>query len=77
MKEITASTYAINIQDEAKGILQRYGWGSMLQVVGRTLMLYIRNPFYREFVKKVRQGGIVPENLNEYFGYGLFVGHKA
>jgi hypothetical protein len=33
--------------------------------------------YYRKFTKEVRQGGIVPENLEEYFGYGLFVGQKG
>jgi len=31
---------------------------------------------YRDFVKRVRQGGIVPDHLNQYFGYGLFIGRK-
>lgn len=68
--------HAVNFQEEAKGILRRYGWGDMLQVMGRTLRLYTRSPLYREFVKRVRRGGIAPDNLNEYFGYGLFVGRK-
>lgn len=76
LKEIVAKIHAIDIQDEAKGILRRYGWGGILRVMGRTLRLYIRNPLYREFVKGVRQGGIVPDHLNEYFGYGLFIGRK-
>jgi hypothetical protein len=46
----------------------------MLGVMGRMLLLYARSPAYRKFVKGVRQAGIIPENLEEYFGYGLFVG---
>ena len=76
LKEITAQVHAVNLQEETKGILQRYGWAGMLRVMGRTLRLYMKSPFYRDFVKRVRQGGIVPDNLNEYFGYGLFVGRK-
>jgi len=76
LKEIVSKTYAIDVQDEAKGILQHYGWGGTLRVMGRTLRLYLKSPFYRDFVKRVRQGSIVPDNLNEYFGYGLFVGRK-
>jgi len=30
--------------------------------------------YYRKFNQEVRQGGIAPENLEEYFSYGLFVG---
>lgn len=76
LKEVTAKIYAINTQDEAKGILRRYGLGGMLGVMARILLLYVRSQDYRKFVKEVRQGGVVPENLEEYLGYGLFVGQK-
>jgi ubiquinone/menaquinone biosynthesis C-methylase UbiE len=76
LKEIMAKTYAINTRDEAKGILRRYGFGGMLGVLGRMLLLYARSPAYRKFVRGVREGGVIPENLEEYFGYGLFVGLK-
>jgi arsenite methyltransferase len=76
LREIVARTYEINTQDEARGILQRYGCRGMLGVMSRTLALYARNPAYRKFVKEVREGGITPENLDEYFGYGLYVGRK-
>ena len=76
LKEIVSKTYAIDVQDEAKGILQRYGWGGVLQVMGRMLLLYAKSSSYRDFVKRVRQGGVVPDHLNEYFGYGLFTGRK-
>ncbi len=76
LKEITTKIHTVDIQDEAKGILQRYGWGGMLRVMGRTLLLYAKSPFYRDFVKRVRQGGVVPDHLTEYFGYGLFIGRR-
>ena len=76
LKDITAITYSINTQDEERGILRRYGTGGMLRVMGRMLLLYVRSPAYRKFVKGVRQGGVIPPHLEEYFGYGLFVGQK-
>lgn len=76
LREITVRTYQINTQDEEKGILRRYGWGGMLAVLWRMLFLYARSPAYRRFVKGVREAGVIPENLREYFGYGLFVGQK-
>ena len=76
LKEITAKTYAVDIEDEAKGILRRYGWGGILQILGRTLRLYTKSSSYRDFVKMIRQGGIVPDQFNEYFKYGLFIGRK-
>lgn len=76
LREITTRTYEIDAKDEAKGILRRYGLGGMLRVWWRMLLLYGRNPAYRRFVKGLRESGVVPENLEEYFGYGLFVGRK-
>jgi ubiquinone/menaquinone biosynthesis C-methylase UbiE len=76
LREIVVKTYDVNVKDESKGILRRYGLGGMLGVLGRMLLLYARSPAYRKFVKGVRQGGVTPKNLKEYFGYGLFVGRK-
>ncbi|UCC53951.1 MAG: methyltransferase domain-containing protein [Anaerolineaceae bacterium] len=76
LTEIVVRTQAIDTQSEARGILQRYGCGGMLSVWWRMLRLYLRNPAYRRFVKGVREQGIKPKNLEEYFGYGLYVGRK-
>jgi arsenite methyltransferase len=76
LKAMVVKTYAVNTQDEAKGILRRYGLGGMLGVMGRMLLLYTRSPDYRKFVKGVRATGVIPAHLDEYFGYGLFVGRK-
>jgi hypothetical protein len=76
LNEIAVRTYEINTKDEARGILRRYGWGGMIRFVKRLLSLYARSPAYRRFIKAVRQEGIAPENLSEYFGYGTYVGRK-
>jgi arsenite methyltransferase len=76
LSDIIARTSDINVRNEARGILRRYGLAGMFRVMGRTLSLYARNPAYRSFVKGVRQEGVAPENLDEYFGYGLYVGRK-
>lgn len=73
---IVVKTFRIDTREEEKGILQRYGWGGMLGVMGRMLLLYARSPAYRGFVKQLREGDILPANYAEYFGYGLFVGKK-
>jgi ubiquinone/menaquinone biosynthesis C-methylase UbiE len=77
LKEIVVRTREISVRDETRGILQRYGCLGMVGVWGRTLRLYLRNPAYRKFVKEVRQAGVTPPNLVEYFGYGLYVGRKT
>lgn len=76
LREIIERTYEINTRDEVKRILQRYGILGMLRVQCRILSLYVRSPAYREFVKGVREAGLIPENLDQYFGYGIFVGCK-
>ena len=76
LSDIIAKVSDVSVRDEARGILRRYGLGGMLRAMGRTVSLYARNPAYRSFVKGVRQDGVTPENLDEYFGYGLYVGRK-
>jgi arsenite methyltransferase len=66
----------IDPKGESRGILQRYGCGGMLLVLFRMLSLFARNPAYRKFVRKVQKEGVLPENIDEYFGYGVFVGRK-
>ncbi|MBL7079316.1 class I SAM-dependent methyltransferase [Candidatus Bathyarchaeota archaeon] len=72
----TVDVREVVVGDEAKGLVRRYGYGGMLRSAFRGLVMYTRNPAYRKFVKKVRKGGVTPDNLQEYFGYGLYVGKK-
>jgi ubiquinone/menaquinone biosynthesis C-methylase UbiE len=76
LEEIASRTYHINMKAESKGIIKRYGWGGMLRIMGRMLSMYFKNPAYRNFVKEVKSAGIVPKNIEDYFGYGLYVGRK-
>ena len=75
-QDLVVKIYHVDTRDEARAMMRRYGCLGMLRVWRRTLRLYFKNPAYRRFVKRVRQGGLVPENLHEYFGYGLYVGRK-
>jgi hypothetical protein len=76
LREIVVRNYEVNVRNEARGILRRYGCRGMLGVLSRMLSLHARNPAYRRFVKEAREGGVTPENLDEYFGYGIYVGRK-
>ncbi len=76
LQDITTRIHPVDTKKEAGLLLRRYGWGGMVGSILRGLAMYIRNPAYREFVKGVREGGIVPQNLDEYFGYGMYVGRK-
>jgi ubiquinone/menaquinone biosynthesis C-methylase UbiE len=76
LKEIAVRTYEIQVRKEAKGILRRYGYGGMLRNIYRAIILYAKSPDYRRFLKDVRSKGIAPDNIEEYFGYGIYVGRK-
>jgi len=76
LHEIVAKTYKISTKEETSGIMARYGMRRMIRILSRTFVLYLRNPRYRKFVKEISSSGIAPENLDEYFGYGIFVGRK-
>jgi ubiquinone/menaquinone biosynthesis C-methylase UbiE len=76
LRDIVIKTFEIDVKVESKGILQRYGFLGLLGVFSRMLSLYLKTPAYRKFVKEMQKSGITPENLDEYFGYGLYVGRK-
>jgi ubiquinone/menaquinone biosynthesis C-methylase UbiE len=76
LTEIVVNVHEVKARKEAKEIVRRYGYGGMLRSILRGLVMYTRNPAYRRFVKEVRQEGVVPDNLEEYFGYGIYVGRK-
>lgn len=76
LDNIIARTIKINVQDESKQLLDRYGVLGMLGIFGRMIRLYIRSSAYREFVKGMGKGGVIPKNIDAYFAYGLYVGQK-
>jgi len=76
LNKITAQTYKIKIKDESKGILERYGFGEFMKILGRMLKLYFNNPDYRAFVNNLKKEGVTPKDLDVYFGYGLYIGQK-
>jgi hypothetical protein len=53
-----------------------FGFAAQVGLTKHIRGLYAQSPAYRKFVKGLRQGGLIPENLEEYFGFGLFVGRK-
>jgi ubiquinone/menaquinone biosynthesis C-methylase UbiE len=76
LRDIVVKIVEIDVKDESRGILQRYGCAGMLGVLVRMVLLYLRNPAYRKFVKEIQKDGITPKDLDQYFGYGLYVGRK-
>jgi ubiquinone/menaquinone biosynthesis C-methylase UbiE len=76
LQEIESIVSPIKISEEAKGMMGRYGCSGILRIYRRLIGLYFRSSDYRAFVKRISKEGIAPPNLEEYFGYGLYVGRK-
>jgi arsenite methyltransferase len=74
--DIFQRTNTISIREESRGLLERYGWGEFLRSLWRALGLYLTNQNYREFLQSIRQEGITPPDLENYFGFGIYVGKK-
>ena len=77
LSDIFSRISVISTKEETRGILERYGWSGFFSTLGRAFKLYLSDPAYREFLKSIRQEGITPPDLEEYFGYGIFVGKKS
>jgi hypothetical protein len=77
LADIVTRTYDVDVRGELGGLVQRYGCGGMLAIYGRMLVLYARNPAYRQFLRDLRSQGISPDNVGAYLGYGLYVGRKV
>jgi ubiquinone/menaquinone biosynthesis C-methylase UbiE len=75
LTDISIQTYQISGRQEALRNIQRYGCGSILRAWGRTFSVYRNDPEYREMLDKVKATPM-PDDLFEYFGYGIYVGTK-
>ena len=76
LKVIVGKTYSIDLREESQSLVRRYGLGEALRITGRILDLYLRSADYRRFVMRIKNEGLLPANLTDYFGYGLFVAKK-
>ena len=76
LHDLIVRTSTIDMQQEVRGILRRFGLGGLLQSFGRMLVLYTRNPEYRAFLRETRESGVAPPNVTDYLGYGLYIGRK-
>lgn len=74
---VEAATRSVEVGDELRGLVRRYGTGGMLRIFARQFRLILKSPAYRQFVKQVQQTGVKPENLEDYLGYGLYIGRKV
>ena len=75
--ETVSRIYPVEAQKEAGLLVGRYGIRGMFATALRAIVMYIRNPAYRAFVKGVREVGVIPDNMDKFFGYGFYVGRKV
>jgi SAM-dependent methyltransferase len=76
LTDLVSKVDGVDIKEESRGILKRYGCGGLLGIFARMFLLYLKNPAYREFVKGTQNDGVAPESAAENFGYGLYIGRK-
>jgi len=76
LRDIVVEVGKVDPRTESRGLLQRYGAGSLMRSVFRAFRMYLHDPAYRSFVRSVSDQGVIPEQLNAYFGFGLYVGRK-
>jgi len=71
LRDVVVRTYRFDKRREASQV-RRYDLGDMVGMFWRTLVLYVRKPAFREYMK----GRYLPKGMFEYLGYGLFVGRR-
>jgi ubiquinone/menaquinone biosynthesis C-methylase UbiE len=71
-----ARTSEIKVSEETRGLVNRYGYGGVIATILRGAKMYLTNPSYRQFLRRVQKRGITPQNLTEYFGYGVYIAQK-
>ena len=72
LRDIAVRTYKFNARREASQ-MKRYGFQDMWRMFYRTLLLYIRNPAFREYMAERQR---LPKDIFEYLGYAIFVGRR-
>ncbi|TFH36431.1 MAG: class I SAM-dependent methyltransferase [Anaerolineales bacterium] len=74
---VSSHVQGIEIKDEARGLLQRYGWLDFLRTIGRSIAMYLQRNDYRQFVAETNKRGVTPGNPQEHLGYGLMIARKV
>jgi SAM-dependent methyltransferase len=72
LKDIVMNIYSFDARRESTQV-KRYRIGDTWRMLYRTLVLYVRNPAFRAYMKGRRK---LPKHVFEYFGHALFVGRR-
>ena len=66
----------IEIKDEVRGLLQRYGLSGLLRSTLRGIAMYFQRSDYRAFLAETRKTGVTPDNTMDYLGYSIIISRK-
>ncbi len=72
LHDVTGKTHAVEARRESTQIL-RYRLSDIARMFWRMLVLYVRSPAFRAYMRKQRR---VPRRIFNYLGYGVFTGRK-
>jgi SAM-dependent methyltransferase len=72
LRDITVKTYEFSARREATQ-LKRYHLSDIFRMLYRTLLLYVKSPAFREYMRERRK---IPQDLFAHLGYGIFVGRR-
>jgi ubiquinone/menaquinone biosynthesis C-methylase UbiE len=73
---ISQEVKSVNLKEEARGLIQRYGISGVIKSTLRGLAMYFQRGDYRKFVSEIRKSGVMPNNPEEYIGYGIIIAQK-
>lgn len=66
----------INIKDEVRGLVHRYGLLDILKSTLRAIAMYVQRRDYREFIAETRKSGVAPKNTEDFLGYCIIISRK-
>jgi ubiquinone/menaquinone biosynthesis C-methylase UbiE len=73
--DVVGRTHRMNLSTEAKGRIERYGGWRIVKAVPKSLQMIFRDQRSRRFMKAGLSA--VSKDMLEYFGNGVYAGHKG
>jgi SAM-dependent methyltransferase len=72
--DVTAQTRPVDVREEARGRMTRFGCRGMLRILWRTIGALLKDPTSRKTIKRATE--TVPGDVMKAMGYGVYVGRK-
>lgn len=74
LEDVSAGVYRVNLRDEARGRLKRFGVGGLVRAANRAVSAILLNPRARRLLGQARV--TVPRRVLKSMGYGIYAGRK-